>query len=145
MHPRYSQSSRENATPSRGTSPLPSYKEVTPSPRGVYWRRSYSLTPIIIKSWVNHLEVVCKTKRCLKLKLKLSWNPDTTQGIRNPTKDWNPESRFHRTRLESRIQVPQKTIGIQNRGSTEKDWNPEPGIWKPRQGIHNPRLSCDEP
>ena len=36
MHPRYSQSSRENATPSRGTSPLASYKEVTPSPRGVY-------------------------------------------------------------------------------------------------------------
>ena len=34
MHPRYSQSSREHATPSRGTSPLASYKEVTPSPRG---------------------------------------------------------------------------------------------------------------
>ena len=28
----YSQSSRENATPSNGTSPLASYKEVTPPP-----------------------------------------------------------------------------------------------------------------
>ena len=32
MRPHYSQSSRENATPSRGTSQLASYKEV-PSPR----------------------------------------------------------------------------------------------------------------
>ena len=30
MRPPYSQSSRENATPSSGTSPLASYKEVTP-------------------------------------------------------------------------------------------------------------------
>ena len=30
MRPRYSQSSRENATPSSGTSPLASYKEVAP-------------------------------------------------------------------------------------------------------------------
>ena len=73
------------------------------------------------------------------------WNLDTIQGIQNPAKDWNPESRFHRTRLESGIQVPQKTIEIQNPGSTEKDWNPEPGIRKPRQGIHYPRLSCGEP
>ena len=33
MGPHYSQCSRENATPSSGTSPLASYKEVTP-PRG---------------------------------------------------------------------------------------------------------------
>ena len=30
MRPHYSQSSRENATPSSGTSPLASYKEVPP-------------------------------------------------------------------------------------------------------------------
>ena len=30
MRPHYSQSSRENATPSSGTSPLASYKEVAP-------------------------------------------------------------------------------------------------------------------
>ena len=30
----YSQSSRENATPSSGTSPLGSYKEAPPPPRG---------------------------------------------------------------------------------------------------------------
>ena len=34
MGPHYSQSSRENATPSSGTSPLASYKEVLP-PRDV--------------------------------------------------------------------------------------------------------------
>ena len=32
MRPHYSQSSRENATPSSGSSPLVSYKEVPPSP-----------------------------------------------------------------------------------------------------------------
>ena len=32
MLPHYSQSSRENATPSGGTSPLASYKEVPPPP-----------------------------------------------------------------------------------------------------------------
>ena len=34
MRPHYSQSSRENATPSSGTSLLPSYKEVTAPPPG---------------------------------------------------------------------------------------------------------------
>ena len=34
MQPRYSQSSRENATPSGGTSPLASYKEV-PTPASI--------------------------------------------------------------------------------------------------------------
>ena len=34
MRAHYSQSSRENATPSSGTSPLASYKEVPPSPLG---------------------------------------------------------------------------------------------------------------
>ena len=42
MRPHYSQSSRENATPSSGTSPLASYKEVPPHPAGkeanlIYW------------------------------------------------------------------------------------------------------------
>ena len=32
MRPHYSQPNRENATPSSGTFPLASYKEVTPSP-----------------------------------------------------------------------------------------------------------------
>ena len=37
MRPHDSQSSRENATPSSGTSPVASYKEVPPPP-GVLWR-----------------------------------------------------------------------------------------------------------
>ena len=42
MRPHYSQSTRENATPSSGTPPLASYKEVTPpppSPRAAMLRR----------------------------------------------------------------------------------------------------------
>ena len=35
MQPHYSQSSRENATPSSGTSPVASYKEVPPPHPGV--------------------------------------------------------------------------------------------------------------
>ena len=34
IEPQYSQSSRENVTPSSGTSPVASYKEVPPSPPG---------------------------------------------------------------------------------------------------------------
>ena len=33
------------------------------------------------------------------------------------------------------------TIGIQNLSSTEKYWNPVPGIRNPQRGIQNPRLS----
>ena len=33
------------------------------------------------------------------------------------------------------------TIGVQNPISTDKDWNPVPGIWNPRYGIQNPSLS----
>ena len=40
------------------------------------------------------------------------WN--TSKGIRDPTKDWNPESKFHWQRLESRTWNPKST-----------PWNPE--------------------
>ena len=45
------------------------------------------------------------------------WN--TAQGIRNPTNDWNAESKCHWQRIQ----------------------NPDPGIWNPRFGTQNPRLS----
>ena len=45
------------------------------------------------------------------------WN--TTQGVRNPTNDWE----------------------IQNSSSIDKDWNPVPGIRNPRRGIQNPGRS----
>ena len=41
--------------------------------------------------------------------------------------------------MESGIPV---TYGIQNQSSTDKDWNPVPGIRNPRRGIQNPRLPC---
>ena len=54
-------------------------------------------------------------------------------GIRNI---WNPE--YSSRNPESGIIL---TIGIQNPSSTDKDWNPVPGIRNPRRGIQNPRLS----
>ena len=39
---------------------------------------------------------------------------NTAQGIRNPTNDWNPESKFHWQRLESSTWNPESTA-----------WNPE--------------------
>ena len=74
---------------------------------------------------------------------------NTAQGIRDPTKDWNPESEFFwqilesstwnpkftvwnpesHNRLESRIQVPLTETGMQL-----------PGIWNPQREIQNPRL-----
>ena len=44
---------------------------------------------------------------------------NTAQGMWNPTKDWNPESKFH----------------------YKENWNQVPGIRNPRRGIQNPRLS----
>ena len=64
-------------------------------------------------------------------------------GFRNPRNFclWNPES----WAFESGIQLKESgiplTIGIQNLSSTDKDWNPVPGIRNPRSGIQNPRLS----
>ena len=37
-----------------------------------------------------------------------------SQGIQNPTDDWNPESKFHRQKLES------------------STWNPESAAWNPK-------------
>ena len=44
MRPHYSQSSRENETPSSGTSPLVSYKEEPPPPRPLYCRDALKQT-----------------------------------------------------------------------------------------------------
>ena len=47
--------------------------------------------------------------------------------------------------LESGIQLKESgiplTTGIQNSSSTDKNWNPVPGIRNPQRGIQNPRLS----
>ena len=71
LQPHYSQTSHENATPTSGTSPLASYKEVPPPPPGnnrpfasrhacatklqeVHWERQ-SAHIIILKMWpANH-------------------------------------------------------------------------------------------
>ena len=64
-------------------------------------------------------------------------------GFRNQRKWclWNSESWV----LESGIQLKDSgillTIGIQNPSSTDKYWNPVPGIRNPHRGIQNPRLS----
>ena len=64
-------------------------------------------------------------------------------GFRNPRNFFffYPES----WAFESGIQLKESgiplTIGIQNLSSTDKDWNPVPGIRNPHHGIQNPRLS----
>ena len=45
------------------------------------------------------------------------WNLECSQGVRNLTKDWNPESQFHRQRK------PVPVSGIRNPESMA--WNPE--------------------
>ena len=45
------------------------------------------------------------------------WIRNTAQGIRNPTNNWNPESKFHWQRLESSTWNPEST-----------EWNPESKI-----------------
>ena len=57
MLPHYSQSSRENATPSGGTSPLASYKEVPPPPRTLYCSDALkqSFLPLITQVWLPWL------------------------------------------------------------------------------------------
>ena len=47
-----------------------------------------------------------------------AWHPEAAQGIRSPTSDWNPESKFH-----------------------YKGRSPVPGIRNPLRGIQSPRLS----
>ena len=49
IQPHYSQSSRENATPSSGTSPVPSYKEVPPPPRGLEVTRKCAATQKLVQ------------------------------------------------------------------------------------------------
>ena len=62
-------------------------------------------------------------------------------GIRKIFWLWNSES----LALESGIQLKESGIplmtGIRNQSSTDKDWNPIPGIWNPQRGVQNPRLS----
>ena len=56
------------------------------------------------------------------------------KGIWNPG-FWNPEFSS-----DKESGIPQ-TIRIQNPSSTDKDWNPLPGIRNPQRGVQNPRLS----
>ena len=56
MRPHYSQSSRENATPSSGTSLLASYKEVQPPGNQ---RRSTAVIP----GWARREERLCQSAR----------------------------------------------------------------------------------
>ena len=59
MQPHYSQSSRENATPatpSSGTSPLASYKEVPP-PRNIYKQLGCSVMNVSDHLWTELIEL----------------------------------------------------------------------------------------
>ena len=65
-----------------------------------------------------------------------AWNTESGKniacGIWNPGL-WNPGIKLKESR------IPLET-GIQNPSSTDKDWNPLPGIPNPRHTMQNPRL-----
>ena len=60
MWPRYSQSRRENATPSSGTTPLASYKAVPPPPPGLwvnlgFWETAHYPSPKLTLTLTSYL------------------------------------------------------------------------------------------
>ena len=100
-------------------------------------RQSSNLGRLVIHSWLEqgmkHLRYLlfCKSlfARC--------------KGVQKLGKVclWNPESLV----LESGIQLKESRIPLmietQIPSSSDKDWNPVPGIWNPQCEIQNPRLS----
>ena len=69
MRPHYNQSSRENATPSSGTSPLASYKEVPSPPPGILKDRKklypfYHVRAILIQLEIGIISFWWKDKNC---------------------------------------------------------------------------------
>ena len=55
MQPHYSQSSLENATPSSGTSPVASYKEVPPPRKDHMYERGLHKTQIAVLVGSRHI------------------------------------------------------------------------------------------
>ena len=70
MRPHYSQSSRENATPSSGTSPLASYKEVPPPPQpgatAASPRADDSLRICCLFPWIMLFPIPCTCSNQIK-------------------------------------------------------------------------------
>ena len=58
MQPHYSQSSRENATPSSGTSPVASYREVPPPPPPRAFDQSASRQRAEYATMKKHLQIM---------------------------------------------------------------------------------------
>ena len=99
MRPHSSQSSRKNATPSSGTSPLASYKEVTPPPPPPGSWDAQNVCPVTIMSFEKRI-----------------------QAPERPTKEykygtWGPRRRREKPgrvlvkRLRERLLVPLRTSG----------------------------------
>ena len=64
------------------------------------------------------------------------WNPKSRKFCL-----WNPRSWVVESGIQFKESVIPLTIGIQNSGSTDKNWDPVPGIQNPQRGVQNPRLS----
>ena len=90
MQPHYSQSSRENATPSSGTSPVASYREVPPTP-GFYsiWVKTIVGCFEVVVFVVEDRSFLCKLfqvrsaeeglKKVLNERKKLEWKLSESQ------------------------------------------------------------------
>ena len=65
----------------------------------------------------------------------------TAQGIRNPTKDWNPGSKFHRQTIRNPVQEPgihgEESIIIPLHGATDNtSFALLPALLSPLEMIH---------
>ena len=79
MRPHYSQSSRENATPSSGTSPLASYKGVLPLPRDNCF---FFLVFKLVTYLLTQPSAACKTQAVAFIHLsQVSWPTEISIGI----------------------------------------------------------------
>ena len=95
MRPHYRQSSRKNATPSSGTSPLASYREVPSPPRPIEWEpqlnRKYGYNHDRLRSWTEgYLDVRLATSRPHEFKSdeELFWKSTLTGASIWTPGDW---------------------------------------------------------
>ena len=94
-----------------------------------YWIKFVYTTTASMSPQVRESEFPYPGHFCL-------WNPKSRKFCL-----WNPRSWVVESGIQFKESVLPLTIGIQNSSSTDKNWNPVPGIQNPQRGVQNPRLS----
>ena len=111
MQPHYRQSSRENATPSSGTSPVASYREVPPPPRDdpdgkIFALEDSPTCPVqTIRNYLSHLNPVCEF---------LFQRPRSSESKKfNSNDSWCCNSPLGDTSLNNMMKDMSKRAGLQ--------------------------------